>query len=246
MASCRAIHLSIVGLFFTARVASAQEPSSSPTRPAPATPSAPALTAPSAPSPAHAGFEASVSIGYALPAGSVTGTAGDDLSHVFAGQVPIRMQFGANVAPWLFLGVYVSVAVGGAGDGVSHCADGTLSCGSTGLRGGLVAEYHFDAGPLLAPWIGYGLGYESNTAYANSSNSTLSSIKAQGWDLAVLRGGLDFFASDVIALGFYGEASIGEYKRLSTSPTIANRDGDIANTAIHEWFSFGIRARMMP
>ncbi|HEY2512597.1 MAG TPA: hypothetical protein VGI39_17135 [Polyangiaceae bacterium] len=235
MASCRVLQCSFVALVFAARVASAQEQ-----------PPASAPAAPSVRSPAHAGFEASVSIGYALPAGSVTATSGDDLSHVFSGQVPIRMQFGANVAPWLFLGTYVSVAVGGAGDGLSHCADGTLSCSSSGFRGGLVAEYHFDAGPLLAPWIGYGLGFEINTAYANLSNSTLSSVNVQGWDLAVLRGGLDVFTSDVIAVGVYGEASIGEYKRRNENPAIANRDGDITNTAIHEWFSFGVRARVMP
>ena len=198
-------------------------------------------------SPAHAGFEASASIGYALPAGSTTGVPGDDLTHLFSGQVPIRLQIGGNVIPSLFIGGYASVAPGGAGDGAPQCSNGTLSCNSTGVRGGVVLEYHFDTGALASPWLGYGFGYESNTVYLNSnSSSAQGSVNVQGWDYAVLRGGVDFYLSQLMALGFYGEVSIGQYGHATESAPNTNADADISNQALHQWISFGLRARVMP
>lgn len=149
--------------------------------------------------------------------------------------------------PPLFIGAYASIAPGGVGNIWTHCSDGSLSCNSTGVRGGVVIEYRFDTGSLASPWIGYGFGYESNTLYFNSNaSSAQGSLNLQGWDYAVLRGGVDFYMSQLTALGFYGEVSIGQYGHATQSFPGMNSDADIPNQALHQWISFGLRARVMP
>jgi len=205
-----------------------------------------------APSPPHAsearsGFEASLSLAYAAPSGDATGVAGDSMTLTFGGQFPIGLQVGWAVTPAFFIGAYGSVAPGGAGSSVSEtCQTYDYNCSSISFHGGLAVEYRFNTPEPIQPWIGYGIGYES-ASVSISSPSASGSITATGWEFGRFRAGVDFLPLASVGLGLYTEASVGQYGHLhEQNPDGSTTDIDVSQTALHEWFSIGVRVRFMP
>ena len=197
----------------------------------------------------RSGFDVSASLGYAAPSGSATGVAGDNMTASFSGQFPIGFQIGGDVTPALFVGAYGTFAPGGVGSVVdSTCQTGALNCSSISFHGGVAVEYRFNVPESFQPWIGYGFGYETNSLSESSSLSgTAGWLTASGWEFGRFRAGVDFLPASIVGLGIFGEVSLGQYNHIQAqSAEGLSYDGDVSQKAFHEWFSFGIRVRVMP
>ena len=197
----------------------------------------------------RSGLDVSASFGYAAPSGNATGAAGDNMTASFSGQFPIGLQIGGDVTPALFVGAYGTFAPGGVGSAVnSTCQTGALDCSSISFHAGVAVEYRFNVPESFQPWIGYGFGYETNSLSEGSSVSgTAGWLTASGWELGRFRAGVDFLPASIVGLGIFGEVSLGQYDHLQGQSTDGLLyDGDVSQKALHEWFSFGIRVRVMP
>ena len=197
----------------------------------------------------HAGFAMGFSLGYAIPAGATTGAPNDDLSSVFSGQVPITLEIGGNVTPSLFIGAYGTFAPGGlAGNAGTSCTTYQLDCSASSLHGGLAIRYRFLPGEMAEPWIGYAIGYESNSfSMKNPQTSAEASGTLTGWELGHFSAGVDFLAARNFAFGPFLDVGVGQYGHMHfEQPNQPTLDADIASSGVHEWITIGLRTVIMP
>jgi hypothetical protein len=237
--------LASLGLFLAPSLAHAQE---TPSPESPVTTAEPPASEGASPKPAedegHPGFEIDASVGYAVPLGNIANTVG--IGSGFGGQVPFSAQIGANVIPSLFLGGYATLAPGGAGGTIADsCNTNNISCNSVSSHAGFVTEYRFLPGHSVQPWLGYGFGYEWNTLHMSDLSGHSASVQATGWEFAHIRGGVDLLAHSAVAFGLYMDVGIGQYDHVDQQG-LSSPGGDIAEKALHEWVSFGVRGRLMP
>jgi hypothetical protein len=116
------------------------------------------------------------------------------------------------------------------------------------IRFGIQGQYHLSPAEKLDPWFGVGFGYELATMSVSGSvmgTSIDSSATYKGFEFLNLQGGADFKVSPAIGIGPFLSFSLGQYGSASTSGNAGGQSmsdsGDIDNTAIHEWFTFGVR-----
>ena len=196
----------------------------------------------------HVGFAAVFSIGYATPSGDATGAPNDSLSSSFGSQVPLSLELGGNVTPSLFIGAYGTFAPGGAGSTLgTTCTTDQLNCSSNSVHGGLAVRLRLLPGELVEPWIGYGVGYESNTVSASSSQSSATaSVNVTGWEFGHFSAGVDFLAARMFAFGPFVDVAVGQYSHIHTESPTQTQDADIVTTGLHEWITVGVRTVIMP
>jgi hypothetical protein len=195
---------------------------------------------------ARTGFQAAVRTGIALPSGSLTGQSGTGLSTAFKAQVPIFLELGAKVTPSIFLGGFASLGFGGAGNDFRTANGCTISanrsCLATSFHIGVELQYHFQPDARMNPWVGLGLGYESATASASGAGIPSASYNVTGLQFLMLSGGLDFRLSRTFGIGPWLGLDLGQYGHES----INSVDANIQNSALHEWFSLGVRGVLYP
>ena len=214
------------------------------TAPTPASPPSP----PPAPAPATAPaeldthatrFEAAVWVGFSLPLGT---TAGGDvsLSDVAGFTIPFGVDVGVRIKGVVFVGGYFEYGAFGS-PSASICTQ-SLSCSSNTVRLGGEVLVHPLGSARIDPWLGVGSGFEWLNLTA-TLNGLSGSAQYRGWEFINLQAGLDFALGSVLRLGPFVRFSMGQYTTLSGS------DGttiDVANTALHEWLSFGVRLVILP
>jgi hypothetical protein len=171
--------------------------------------------------------------GYSVPLGKLQKDT--SLSDVFSGQVPIMLDIGGKLIPELFLGGYLGLGFGGA------AKDNCASCAAVGLHLGIEAQYHILPGGQVNPWLGYGLGFESA---ALSDGST--SVGWGGFQFARFMGGADFRINRVFGVGPFVDLSMGTYTKVNVDTGSTTTKGDITETALHEWLTFGVRFVFFP
>jgi hypothetical protein len=221
-------------------------------RPALAQTKTPAADLP-APEPEHGhpGFVFGVSVALSVPSGSATSAPGDTLSSTFAWQIPVTIDLGANIFPWLFLGAYGTIADGGPGSGIQP-ACWQDNCTQLSYRAGLVLEYRFLPGRRFEPWIGYGIGYDVSTQSTTAVNEfgyteQRSFENFRGWDLAHARIGLDFLTDSFSAAGIFVDVSFGKFgNQYTQTGTAPGADRSLADPTMHEWITIGARWTFMP
>ena len=167
--------------------------------------------------------------GYALPVGK-TASTGPSMSRAFGSEVPIDLEIGARMTANLFLGIYVSYALGSATD----CVTPGTSCLLTTTRFGFISRVRFSPDKPMMPWIGYGFGYESTSTEILTSSGLEFAHLGMGVDWRALRDG---------TFGPVLDFSIGQYEReTGTSPSA---DGSVPRRALHGWISLGLRGSWM-
>jgi hypothetical protein len=176
--------------------------------------------------------------GYLMPMVSATGAPGDDMSKSFGGQVPLILDLGFKPSPNVFLGGYLGLGFGGTGDGV-RC---DTSCVAASFRIGLEVQYHFAPAESVNPWIGYGIGIES-AAVGDSNNN---SVAVAGVEWGHFMAGLDFRVSKSVGIGPLVDFSVGQYSHEEVKYNGLDQQGDISNTATHEWLLIGGRLVIFP
>jgi hypothetical protein len=237
------------------------EPAGTPTQPPvvqQATP-APAATATEPPAeeskahkgevpPARTGFQLGLRTGVAVPLGEVD--KGESMSDSFTPQVPIIADIGVKVIPELFLGGYLGLSVGGAGDAIKKSCDAlNVDCMAVGFRFGIEAQLHLNPDGRWNPWVGYGIGYEIAGASGSKGNNKLTAALG-GVEFAHFMAGADYRINKVVGVGPYADFALGQYSIASVEATsngvTKKTDGDIKDKTLHEWLLIGVKVTFFP
>ena len=197
--------------------------------------------------PPHVGFQLGLRTGYQVPMGKATGASNSEMSNTYAGQVPIFIEIGGKPMPSLFVGGYLGLGFGGAaGDFDATCKANGLSCSTFSVRFGAEILYYILPGEMADPWLGYGIGFESS-GFTISAGGQSFSANESGFEFAHLMGGVDFRVSRVFGIGPFVDLSMGEFSRYHADLLTGGiEEGDITNTATHEWLAFGARGVFFP
>ena len=250
------------------RAALAQDPTPEqlppPAPPPPGTPSEPppavAVAAPAAPRangdtekkgtdgapPAHAGFQIAARTGVAIPFGNVAGGGDSAMSDYFSPQVPITVDIGGKPIPELFIGAYIGLGFGGAaGKFAEACSRANASCVAAGFRIGVEAAYHLAPDSKMDPWFGYGIGF-AGEGVSGSANGRTTSLSLAGPEYGHFMGGLDFRIDKTFGIGPMIDFGIGKYTRAKSETIGLSTEGDVKDTALHEWLTLGVRVVILP
>jgi hypothetical protein len=196
--------------------------------------------------PPHVGFQLGLRTGYQVPMGNANGGPNGQMSNFFAGQVPIFIELGGKPIPNLFVGGYLGLGFGGAaGDFDAGCKSANLNCATLSVRLGAEILYYILPGETADPWLGYGIGFESSGITMSNGSQSYSATDT-GFEFAHLMGGIDFRVSRVFGIGPFVDFSVGQYSRYHAELPTGTEDGDIQNTATHEWIAFGARGVFFP
>ncbi len=197
---------------------------------------------------ARKGFQMAFRTGVAIPLGDLE--KDNKMSDFTGPQVPIIIDLGGKIIPNLFLGGYLGISVGGAGGKLADlCDKASLSCTAIGARIGAQIQYHIIPDGKINPWIGYGIGYELLGVSGEKNNVKLSAATA-GVEFAHLMAGADFRISRGFGIGPFVDFAIGSYSvatvETKVNGTTQKRDGDIKDTATHQWLMIGARFVIFP
>jgi hypothetical protein len=225
------------------------------------------LSASSAAAQSDEGFEIGFRTGYGIALGKADG--GTSLGDYVSGQIPLWLDLGYRATPNIMIGLYGAYGfafAGGAfkdgcdsGAGVAGVVAAKADCSAHDLRFGGQVQYHFTPDRSLDPWIGAGFGYEwlTNSVSASAGNADVEiSNTRHGFEFLTLQGGLDFKPDEETnaGIGPYISFSLGEYSKTSIDCSgsicrtigVRGTSGDIDDTAVHEWFTVGVRGTYVP
>lgn len=196
--------------------------------------------------PPHTGFQLALRTGVAIPFGKLEDTKGGAMSDTFSPQVPFVLDIGGKPIPNLFIGAYLGLAFGGAGgDFADACKRANATCVGVGVRFGIEAQWHFLPDAKMDPWIGYGIGYAGEGA-SGQANGRTTSLTVAGPEYGHFSGGLDFRLNKTLGIGPMVDFGIGKYTRAKVETLGVAREGDIQNTALHQWLTLGVRLVVLP
>jgi hypothetical protein len=149
------------------------------------------------------------------------------------------------------VGGYFGWGIGQIGDAKLPGADmtldsacgGELACSQAVVRFGAQWQIHFGKGAASTdPWVGLGVGYEVfSTSFEGPAGDT--SLIVHGFELGNLSFGYDVRAGDWLWVGPELRASFGQYSFIDVDCGTAacTASEAISNTALHGWFSAGLR-----
>jgi outer membrane protein W len=188
-------------------------------------------------------------LGYGIPMGKVTGdittplgtAEGVKLSDAYSGMIPIWLDLGYFVTPQIMVGVYGHYGIGLIADGEAGgagCQEGE-DCSGSVIRFGVQGQYHLSRGESLDPWFGLGIGYEmaSGTVSEGGAEQTAT---YKGFEFLNLQAGADFKVANNVGIGPFASFSLGQYSSLSVDPEPPGFEGDIEETAMHQWLVIGV------
>lgn len=201
--------------------------------------------------PAHRGFQMALRTGFAVPFGQV-GKINDSspelsMSDYTTGQVPLLIELGGKPIKHLFVGGYLGIGFGGtAGDTNDACDENDVDCISVSTRIGVEVQYHILPHHDINPWVGYGIGIETSSLAVTKGDED-GNISYGGFEFARLSAGADFRISRIFGVGPFADFSIGQYYSYRIdAPVFGDSDGDLEDTAIHEWLTVGARFVFFP
>jgi hypothetical protein len=230
--------------------------------PAAALPSAPAPTADAGPERAArggarapaSGFQAIFRSGALIPMGDATAAPGDALGRRYAWQIPIVVDLGWRFAESFFAGGYLGAGFGSTGSDQeleAACRDddddlsNDIACSAYTLRAGLAAQYSFQPGERINPWVGYGFGIESSSAtLSDYEHGYQEQVTSTGFTYAQLSAGFD--ARYAVGFGPFVEASLGEFTKTNTEVDGRVTRMPIDDRALHAWLTLGLRLVVNP
>ena len=139
--------------------------------------------------------------GLSVPFGNATAESGDSLRRRYSVQWPFLFEIGAKPSDSVFIGGYLGVSFGSEGSDVrieGFCEDddgdteNEIVCSVIGFRLGLELIYGFSPGERVNPWLGYGIGWESQRQSVNNRITRREEeTTVSGLEVARLMFGLD-------------------------------------------------------
>jgi hypothetical protein len=195
-------------------------------------------------------LELGARVGYSVPFGSTytaiqSGGVSLKLKDTVAGQVPMRLDLGVRILNYIGVGIYGQIdpsRVGGITQSVCDVLDAT--CAAFGFRGGVQAMVHILPKKEIDPWGGVGAGFELlGTSVKDGSNKT--SYGYAGYEFP-FQAGVDFKVKKWFYLGPYMSYTLGKFRSYAEeickgNTCTKNDDKSIAETALHSWFTLGVR-----
>ena len=200
---------------------------------------------------AEPGFEAGARLGYGIPMGEAVKNS--DLSEGVSGQIPIWLDVGYRPFDALMIGLYFQYGIGFVDGGPAEVCDiDGVDCSASDIRLGIQAHYHISPLEQLDPWLGLGIGYEWLGFSSEGGGFEISSTTS-GFEFLNLQAGLDIGVAEHVKVGPFLSFSLGQYDSVSfecdgLQPVCAmfGRDGDIEETAMHEWLVLGVCGAYVP
>jgi len=188
--------------------------------------------------------------------GGPADTSADDVADVVKGMIPIWLDVGYRINPALYVGAFFQYGFGLVNKDSADAAicNQGVSCSARDISFGANLHYHLLPDGPLDPWVGAGLGYEFFTA-SESGTITIASRRLdvdasatlKGFQFLVLEAGGDYKATPALAVGPFVNFALGKYTTWSSSSTSngtsADRHGDLQDTGLHEWLTFGLRGQ---
>jgi hypothetical protein len=177
----------------------------------------------------ESGVQFGMRAAYMHPVGDVD--AETAFSDVITGFVPIGFEVGYSFGGYVYLGAY-----GEYGFAFTKCDAVGPDCSAHSFSAGADLRLRILPRSSVNPWIGVGAGYEWLVISASNQDRSATSV-VRGPRLAALSLGVDFLASQAVAVGPYASASLGRY-------TEAHFPGGAAtpfDAAYHVFVQVGVR-----
>lgn len=203
------------------------------------------------------GIELGLRTGYALPFGNASGgstfttttgtttattmTTGSSLSDGVSGQIPLWVDVGYRFTPNFYIGGFFQYGFAFIPNtAATGCGQSGVSCSGHDVMFGADAHYHVLPDAPFDPWIGLGFGYETLT-FNLSQGSQSADVSGSGWQFVNFQVGGDYHVMPSFGVGPFVALSLGQYSSVSVSSGGSTTSTDIANKAMHEWLTFGLR-----
>ncbi len=184
-------------------------------------------------------------IGYALPTGNMG--AGDSLSSVWGGAIPIGIDALYRFTPNLSAGVFFQWNPAFAASGFCAREYGSAgNCSGSDMRVGIEVAYAFLPAASFNPWVSLGTGWEWTNMSGDVAGGR-AGITFSGWEYFNLQAGVDFPLARIFAIGPYLGYSGGTYTSMTGTGTNSGAGTltiDPANRAFHGWFQFGVKGAL--
>jgi hypothetical protein len=196
--------------------------------------------------PSPTGIELGLRLGYALPLGNTTGApngaSAPNLSDVISGVFPIWIDAGYRFNRNMLIGANLQYGIGFVNtDKVTGCKLGGVSCTASDVMFGVQFHYHLMPDAQFDPWGGVGVGYEILNV-SESAGGQSDSLSVNGFQFLNLQLGADYKAMPNLGIGPFVMFSLGQFSNCSqTLNGVSDPNCSIQNTALHEWFTLGIR-----
>ncbi|MBS2030705.1 MAG: hypothetical protein JST54_22565 [Deltaproteobacteria bacterium] len=207
--------------------------------------------APPPPPPPQTGFQISARGAWALTFGNTDDSgstvAPDRQTDLFGSQLQLTLDVGWKFVPQVFVGGYVGLGFGGAGDVVSRGCGADITCSSNLFRIGVEGIYSVTPNRPVSPWVGYGLGLEGSGVTATDSLGDQSSVSLAGVEWAHIMAGVDFRVNRALSAGPFVDLSFGTYSSGSVSDSSGTSENlDLTHHATHGWIQLGLRMVVSP
>jgi hypothetical protein len=162
--------------------------------------------------------------------------SGSPLDGVYRSAVPIWLEFGRNLRPNLFVGVYGQYGFAQLSNDLCPSGSG-LSCSGRTVRAGAEVVYRLARGGFV-PWVGAGVGYEWSST-KRSRGGVRESVSMSGFELLNLQVGGDYGVAPRFKVGPFVAVSFARYGSLSGN----GQSEDLGNSdkTFHSWLQLGVR-----
>ncbi len=193
------------------------------------------------PAVADTGAELGLRTGFSLPFGKIDGDATGSISDGFSGFIPLTADLGWRFTPNVYAGLTVSYSLG-----LTKNCPSTFNCSGHDVGLGFDLRYHVLPDQPTDPWMGIGAGYEWLTLSASQGTSS-ATVTAHGFEFVHVQAGVDLSPSPRLRWGPFVQFGLGQYRTTSGSASPGgNFSADIANKALHEFLTFGLRVSYLP
>ena len=172
--------------------------------------------------------------GFALPVGNLA--SGFAMSNLFNGFVPLGVELGMRYTPALSALITFGYSFGLT----TNCPTG-VSCSGHQINLGLDLRYHMRPHEGVDPWVGLGMGFEW-LGYSQSAGGVSADATFNGFEYFHVQLGADLAGSAKVRVGPFFEFGVGEYRSVKAGGTSA----EIADKAVHEFLTFGLRVSFLP
>ncbi len=163
----------------------------------------------------------------------------------FGSQMDLAFEGGFRLNPYLGLGLYADLGVGGPGGDVkTDCNNQGLDCTATTSRVGILLRHTFMPEAHTTPWIALGTGYANGSVdYTDAFGNSGNFLEYSGWEMVRLMAGVDVRSSQVLGFGFYGGVS---FTRFGSYRDNAIGSVSLPNETTHTMVEAGIRLTLFP
>lgn len=193
--------------------------------------------------PALRGPQLGARLGYALPMGTLAGTASalnTRLSALETASVPIGVDVGYRFSPYLYLGGTLAWGAGIAPNSPGPCQQTDVSCFRQDVQLRVESRFYFAPYARTRPggWLAVGLGWEVASFWQSVGGSTTTATLT-GPILPDLQLGFDVQRGP-LGIGPYLGVAFAEFVTHGVDPAATPASTWIDDRAVHTWITLGV------